>query len=126
MRKAVKIKAAAVFIAWLVIFTHSIIPHNHPQDNNNSCYQLFHEATPDENGCDIASKFESRPDEVNVCRFSNFLFNQLNQDNLMISNNRGPHYYPVFLALSASTYNEGNYISQPYYGTAPLRAPPSV
>jgi hypothetical protein len=126
VRKAVKIKAITVFLAWMVIFAHSIIPHNHLQDDINCCSELIHQTANGLNSCDFSLKYENLPEETNVCHFSNLLFNHFGQDNLIITTNREPYYYPGFTSLSVIIHSPDNYFSEPYFGATSLRAPPSA
>jgi len=126
LRKGIKIKALAIFLVWLVIFAHNIIPHNHLLENSDGCHELVHEITADYDDCDISCQFETQPGEVNVCHFSNFLFNQFNQDNIIISTPRDTHYYPIKITEAVLVQKTEPFSSEPYHGSYSLRAPPSA
>jgi hypothetical protein len=83
LRKALKIKTFTVLLAWLVIFAHSIIPHNHLQEHYDELRSLIH-YTEHVQECpqikDIIST--NQPDNEKVCHFGENLFHQLNCDEL--------------------------------------------
>jgi hypothetical protein len=126
LRKAIKIKVYTIMLAWVVIFMHSVIPHNHLLENNTGCRELFHGIVTGDNDCDSTSKLESQPGESIVCHFSNFLFNQFSQDNLIIQSNKESHFYPVLLTGSIFVHPSEPYIYRSYHGTSSLRAPPAA
>jgi hypothetical protein len=126
LRKAIKIKAFTIFSAWLVIFAHSIIPHNHLPENSTACNELFHEISTSDDDCNIASRFESQPGEIRVCHFSNFLFNQFNQDNILVSTEREAYISPLLLPEALTVNKTESFISIPYHGSSTLRGPPSI
>jgi hypothetical protein len=126
LRKASKIKAFTIFLAWLVIFAHSIIPHNHVSDNFEGCQELIHEISSSNDNCDGHLEFENLPEETSVCHLSGLLFQQFNQDNIFISTEREDHYYPVILIGSVKVIKSELFLLRPYYGSSSLRAPPAA
>ena len=126
MRRAVKIKAYLISIAWLVIFAHGVIPHNHVTDDSDGCYELVHSINADHYDCNMPSKFESHPGETNVCHYSNFLFSQFSQDNLLISTYSYDHFYPARLSITIIINKSDPFFIIPYFGSSALRAPPSA
>ena len=126
LRKAVKIKSFTIFLAWIVIFAHSIIPHNHLSDNFEGCHELIHEVNAGNSSCDIHFHFNKLPEEVGVCHFSNFLFNQLGQDQVLFSTIRKDYFVPVVLTDSVLVNKSELFLFRPYYGSSSLRAPPAA
>ena len=58
MRKAIKIKVYVMVLAWMVIFLHDAIPHNHDNSPDHNCHAVIHSVEP---GSDLIS---SIPDQV--------------------------------------------------------------
>jgi len=126
LRKAYKIKALIIFIAWLIIFAHSVIPHNHLLDSFKGHYAPFHEFAEGADNCNMPSNFERQPEETKVCHFSNFLFKQFNQDNVLISATSEAHFYYAGLSVSIHINRTEPFLIRPYYGSSSLRAPPAA
>jgi len=101
-------------LAWFIIFMHGIIPHNHLQENFNGCHELLCKVTPEKGICDLSSKFKHPPADEEVCHFSSLLFNNLTQDNFLISTNKETHFYQVSLAKSDIVHKAEQYLSKPY------------
>lgn len=47
MRKAVNLKVFVMVMAWMVIFLHDAIPHNHINSPDHSCHAVIHSVGPD-------------------------------------------------------------------------------
>jgi hypothetical protein len=81
LRKNIKIKTLAVLVAWLVILAHSIIPHNHLQEEYreflSSVRYFIHDSGREENLQILNSPVNDHED---TCHFSDNLFHQLNSD----------------------------------------------
>jgi hypothetical protein len=129
LRKTLKIKAFAILFGWLIIFMHGIIPHNHLQEHQSGCHELFHTTT--NHNSDFQDKntgsslYSEKNEDEKVCHFSSFLFNNFNQDNLIITPDRETYFFPPVISVTLSFYNLVSYLSEPYYGSISLRAPPA-
>jgi hypothetical protein len=88
MRKALKAKVFILMAAWLVIFLHDAIPHNHDSSPEHKCHSLIHSTTSGHNnstdgeGVDADDKV-SIPDILHrthnhghsvICHFSSGLY----------------------------------------------------
>lgn len=124
MRKAIRIKALIIFAAWMMIFAHSIIPHNHPAEDITGCHELFHKTAPDENDCNGLSSFESQPEDIKVCHISGFLFHQFSQDNFYFKYTWDNVINPVSIAKSFLHSFKQDFVSDHSVGSTSLRAPP--
>jgi hypothetical protein len=126
LRKGIKIKAYTIFLAWMMIFSHNIIPHNHPNDNITGCHDLIHGTNPAEDDCNGPLKFKSQPDDINVCHISNFLYHQFSEDSFL------HHVYvtsgcsTIHLAGSYLFKSEEPFIRDVYNGSVSFRAPPAA
>jgi len=124
LRKVVKIKASAMLLAWLMIFTHNIIPHNHAIENQTGCHELVHGSHTAGNDCNGPLKFKSLPEEVKVCHLTTFLFHQFNHDTIICRTHTDSDITPVTLSGYATENTLLIAISDYYYGKTSLRAPP--
>ncbi len=124
MRKALKIKALVAFTAWMLIFAHNIIPHNHLNENVTGCYELVHKTNPDENDCSGLHKIKSQPEDISVCHISSFLYQQFGQDNFYFGNDRIDILNPSNIEeVLFHTYKQ-EFVSDQTIGSTSLRAPP--
>lgn len=124
MRKALKIKALVIFAAWMMIFAHSVIPHNHPDENINGCHELVHKTSPDENDVNGPVKFKNQPEDIDVCHISNFLYHQFGQDNFFYGNYRDISFNPSTIAEHILSLYKQAFFSDHSVGSTSLRAPP--
>ena len=124
LRKGIKIKAYTFFLCWLMIFAHSIIPHNHVDSDSAIFSEHNHSALLHQTGRGFSEEFQKKCEDTGICRISGFLFHQFNQDNLILPSGREYH--------SSSTLQKGTiiynreqivYINK-FYGSASLRSPP--
>lgn len=128
LRKIIKIKTFAIFLAWVVIFTHNIIPHNHVPDSFEGCHELVHDVKACTSNIDIDSdthyQYISQPEEIKLCHFSNILFGQLGQDNVLFSTTREYNIIPAIIIGSVLVSKSELFLFRPFYGSSSLRAPP--
>ena len=126
MNKGIKIKAYTILSAWLIIFMHAVIPHNHLEENSGGCHDLIHSIASDDKDCNNSSEFKNQPEDVTICHFSNLLFNHFNEENILISSTGEAHFHQVVLTISFLSDKTEIFLSEPYYGSSSLRAPPSI
>jgi hypothetical protein len=126
LRKAIKIKAYTILLAWGMIFTHSIIPHNHIDDCISICCESNHLVSSDNNDSGRALKFVLHPNDVNICHISGFLFHQFNQDNLISDSCGNINVGPLCLAISYSFNSSDLFITELWNSSASFRAPPTA
>jgi hypothetical protein len=126
LRRAAKIKTTTIFLAWCVIFAHSIIPHNHVSENFVGCHTILHSISAASDHYDGHQEFENKQEETNLCHLSNLLFQQFNQDNILIATTREDHLYPIIVVGSVPENRNDLFVISPYYGSSSLRAPPSI
>ncbi len=126
MRRAIKIKAYAILLAWGMIFAHSIIPHNHIDECSSICCESNYPASSDSNDSGRTLKFVLHPDDVNICHISGFLFHQLNQDNLISDSYGNINISPLSLAISYSFNSSDSFITELWNSSASFRAPPTA
>jgi hypothetical protein len=126
LRKAIKIKAYTILLAWGMIFAHSIIPHNHLDDCSSICCESNHQASPDVNDSGRTVIFISHPEDIRVCHVSGFLFHQFNQDNLISDTFGGISITLISLAIRYSFSSSNSFITEHWNSSASFRAPPSA
>ena len=126
MRKGIKTKAFAIFLSWLMIVAHSIIPHNHIEkdisDYAPNLKQCIHHH--EEGGS--SGIFHGQCEDINSCHISNFLFPIFNQDNLIIQCSRDINVYSAFLTGHIIFDTAQDFIIDNFYGSVSLRAPPAT
>jgi hypothetical protein len=123
MRKSIKIKSITIFLAWLVIFAHSIIPHNHHQDQFDYLKGFIHFVA---DNCEEQSPVLTNDfDHVKSCQFTNNLFHQLNSENLLFASEDKTH--KNFLNVICIVFSNEKEQVIPDFILYPnsLRAPPS-
>jgi hypothetical protein len=126
LRKGLKIKACFVFLAWLMIFMHNVIPHNHLEESFTGCHELFHHTSPDGNNSDLSLKLNGGPVDVNVCHISNLLFHSFSPDNLIIHSFKDINAGLVCMTDRILICTEPSFFSNHCQGTVFLRAPPAA
>lgn len=125
MRKAIKIKVFILFVAWLTIFVHSIIPHNHIEENHGCQYLVHysHETSVDQDG---SVKLLNQPENIKVCHLSGLLFQNPAPENLLLHTTGIVSilsYSPGITIIFDPVQNIITGISPSFVS---LRAPPSV
>ena len=102
MRKWLKIKAVVLSLAWLVIFLHDAIPHNHNNHQDSSCHSIVHAEDSDHSeeevpgnytdfektwddgssGSGVISGHNSNHHDTRICHFSTTLFSKHSTDGI--------------------------------------------
>jgi len=127
LRRAIKIKASVFILAWVMILSHNIIPHNHLQEENTAFPDagFICDISPD-NHSDLSIKFMVTPDDGNICQISNILFNNFNPDNLVLVS-LTDYNIGIFPEINPAIINpEPLFMFNYYNGSTSLRSPPSV
>lgn len=120
LRKNLKIKSVFIFLAWIMIFAHGIIPHNHIDADaceSQGYVHNHHESNQSPEFRELCKDFES-------CGLSNVLFQKFSSDdNSLIPENQGtPDLYfntEVYVIIHDQDIPSGIH---PY--SVLLRAPP--
>ncbi len=132
MRKALKIKASVLCLAWLIIFMHGVIPHMHVHDlagiesHSSDCSHGGlcsdnHDTDDSERG--ILSTSGHNHNEA-VCHFNPNLFSQLSLDASFIFEHSSGFDIPVEPADLPITTSETRCNKPPLIKGRGLRAPP--
>lgn len=124
MRKAIKIKTLIISLAWIVIFAHSIIPHNHHSEYLKGCHNIIHNVTIFSHCSDKTLHIDKKPSEGKVCHFSGLIYHHLNSDNLVFPAEKEVYILPVITEGSVLIHKSTLFFSDPYLGNSSLRAPP--
>jgi hypothetical protein len=125
MRRAIKVKAFVLFMAWLTIFAHAIIPHNHIEDNPG-CHNLIHNSHEASSDNDNSIKYSSQPDDIKVCHLSGFLFQNFTIDNLLLHKADNVSIIPVCREVKILFDPDPNIVIEISPSFVSFRAPPSV
>ena len=128
MRRWIKTKASVLCLAWLIIFLHDVIPHNHNDHQGEGCHTLIH-ATESNEAADGTTRNISHShhhESSRVCHFSTNLFTKHSLENIaaVLPSVQSPvsDSQPVDFRLnSIVVYSSASLLS----GTS-LRAPPSL
>jgi hypothetical protein len=127
LRKAIKIKAYIFFFAWVMIFSHNIIPHNHFQEESTACYNLINNTNHwSDDLSDLTTRLNESPNNETVCHISNILFNNFNPDNLIFNNTTYNSISIVPVINLSVILSEPSFISDYFNGSSSLRSPPAV
>jgi hypothetical protein len=126
LRRNLKIKAYTILVAWLMIFMHNIIPHNHLQENFTGSHQLVQSEFPDNSDTGRTTEFNIPLHEISVCHISNFLYHNFNPDHLIIHTIKDFNVGSVSLAGFIPIVTEQSFVSDHFYGSALFRAPPAA
>lgn len=114
-------------MAWLVIFAHSVIPHDHVHDEYAELKSLIHSfSQPTGNlGSDVLTGIPGN-DHENVCHFTENLFHQINYDVQLITSEvkNGLTYFDE--PISFMFYEKDQIIPDFILYPNSLRAPPSI
>jgi hypothetical protein len=88
----IKISFVPVALAWLIIFIHGAIPHNHQQEHNDGCSSVYHcchdsdhTELPNEEGEEEWSGTDAGHDPHFICHFSTGLFHSLDNNSPFIA-----------------------------------------
>ncbi len=126
LRKALKLKACIFLIAWLTIFAHNVIPHNHDDDNFPVCNELSHNSVPTQSDRDIFIKIDNVHSDQKVCHLSNFLFHNLSTEAFLAYSQRDIDFNPESRRSGIFYDSNHSLISDHFKGTTCLRAPPAL
>ncbi|MCD4770176.1 MAG: hypothetical protein K8R35_08420 [Bacteroidales bacterium] len=130
MRKNIKTKVSLIGIAWMLIFLHGIIPHNHSDDISHLNNNIIHnESGDDVNPEDDNTVLLSHPDNHlhgNVCHFSTNLFFRFAPDHFFITTSVPDITSVRFHVIATVASIESYFIRPPLITSRTLRAPPSV
>jgi hypothetical protein len=124
LRKAKNIKALILLLSWVVIFAHSVVPHNHHETDAAFCQNLVHSHSSDVNQTDNIVRIENLPCAEKVCHLNGFEYFQLNTDNLFLINDKSSQAYTCEIYASTSFRRSPEFVSDPHLGKPDLRAPP--
>jgi hypothetical protein len=126
LRRALKLKAYIFLIAWLTIFAHNVIPHNHADENFSVCNELSHNLVPCPSDEDKSIKFDNVHSDQEVCHLSNFLFHNFSPEAFLAYSQRKINFNPECKGTKIFSGGDHSYISDHLKGTTCLRAPPAL
>lgn len=123
-----------MLLAWLVIFLHGIIPHNHNSHQTVHCHNILHHDHSEHDTKDLSEidKFllDAFEDDHNqpaiICHFTTELVNVAGADHFYMHEDDYNFNSPD---LSAGPYYPSSYcghINKLSHSLMPLRAPPSA
>ena len=124
LRRFLKIKAYSILIAWLTIFVHNAIPHNHIYENLTCCKELIHNSFHGNYNPVRSSDAITQSPDAKICHVSTFLFSNFNHDNLIVHFSQDFIFNSDPLIDKVISVTEQSYISDHFHGTTSFRAPP--
>ena len=124
MRRAIKIKTFSLIVAWLMIFTHSIIPHNHMDYCSTGCHELIQKTSDENNNVSPTMTFNSMPDNEKVCHVAGFILGQMGQDIPLFHAKKEMTFAVVFVSALKRSSTQIFYIPEHFFSSSSLRAPP--
>jgi hypothetical protein len=126
LRKAIKIKASVLLLAWSVIFAHSVIPHNHIDENFLGCMGPLHYLFSFSPCEDTSLRFDNAHSDIKTCSLLNSFFHTFNPEIFLAYTYRDAGFTPSCPGRSLITDNNYSCFSDHLKGTDFLRAPPAL
>ncbi len=115
-----------MLIAWMTIFMHNVIPHNHVEDTLTGCHDIVHTTSSEKNDCGKSDRYESLPGEEMVCHASAFLYHNFSHENLITCSPQELNLNPLRIADTIVPCEDQSYYSDHPGGSLLFRAPPSA
>lgn len=124
MRRALKIKSSVFLLAWLTLFTHNVIPHNHAHEHFVTFSHYAHDPVSCNDNEELSAKTYRGHCSEPVCSSLNLLFHTLNPELFMANSFRDLNFYPEW--AGSEIYFKSNDSLSPgkLKGPSFLRAPP--
>jgi hypothetical protein len=126
LRRALKIKAYTLLLAWIVIFAHNVIPHNHSDEYTTCSHQIINCNDDRSNLAERTVTIQNRPAGDTVCHLSNLLFHSFNPENLFNCSLKKVDFIPCSHAEKIVITNSNSDYSENSPGISLFRAPPSA
>jgi hypothetical protein len=125
VRKGLKIKAYLILIAWMTIFMHNVIPHNHIEECLAVCQGTNDRSAGDSHVAAGITQLGSQSSESTVCHASSLLFHNLSQENLVTRASEELIPEPNIMAAIIFPVGEQSYFSNHPENSLLFRAPPA-
>ncbi|MFN8211863.1 MAG: hypothetical protein U0T33_12980 [Bacteroidales bacterium] len=126
MRKALKIKTSVLLVAWMVIFTHSIIPHSHADECLADHGEAIHSISTAQVSHDNSVKISSKPAEEKVCHLLNQVFQSFNPENSIPISEGSISFVPAFKPGKIYVVLSNSFSSSYTVSSEPFRGPPAA
>jgi hypothetical protein len=120
-----------LFLAWTIIFAHSIIPHHHHSEVNflgkNHCQHEQHKSHDYQSDFSVSTEFDCCDHNENghVCHFHVEVLRQFSIDNIFISAKENNLYSNLNCEKTNHINFYQNIVSEEFPKTNYLRGPPS-
>ena len=130
MRKQIKTKAFLIGIAWMLIFLHGVIPHNHSDDichyNNDIIHSDSGDGVNQENDNTVWLSQSDNHLHANICHFSTNLFLKITPDHFFTTSSVPEITSVRFHITTTAAFIESDWNRPPLITSRTLRAPPSI
>lgn len=129
LRRNLKIKSSILVIAWIVIFLHGVIPHDHHEPDMGSAKTTCcsHAAEPRNNDHSDQISAESFSTESHsVCHFNPDMLGSVDSDCIFLAPSAMVNAPINFSADIVTPCGELHLPGTPYYRHSPGRAPPAT
>jgi hypothetical protein len=124
LRKAIKIKAFSMILAWLMIFAHSVIPHVHRDECMTGYHEYVQKISHEISGTGVLMSVKTRPHDEKVCHVTNFILGQMSQDIPLYHSRKEISLIPVIIPGLKRYNKQIIYIPEHFFSSSLLRAPP--
>jgi hypothetical protein len=140
MRKALKAKVFILMAAWMVIFLHDAIPHNHDSSPEHQCHALMHSDAPEQTTApyyalnnadgqvsysDILQRSHNHGHTV-ICHFSSGLYRSHGVETVVAIMTDNPVYIISQQITAVHTPEALSPVIAPPIRLNPLRGPPRI
>jgi len=118
-----------LFLAWIIIFAHSIIPHHHSELNSlgkNHCQHEHHESLDYQTDFSVTSEFDCCDHNENghVCHFHVDVLSQVSIDNVFLCTKENALYNNMSCVKAKLIRFYQDIVSEEFPKTNYLRGPP--
>lgn len=120
MRKGIKIKTSLIFLCWLMIIAHNVIPHNHQESDFCKLKGHFHA------GSILNDEIHNQGDDNPVCNISGLLFHHFSHDNLIFDTCKNDFSFYVLQKELITDSKEHFFYNSNSCTSAFLRGPPAA
>jgi hypothetical protein len=125
-------KAVPVGVAWLIIFMHGVIPHNHHQEHASGCVEIYHcchegdhETENTGNTAETVTGSADSEEKHFICHFNTAPFHPLDNDTPFFHKDNRSSQPERSEPQIHSTYYSQPFISSHLFRPDNLRAPPA-
>jgi len=128
VRNKIKLSVVPVAIAWMIIFMHGVIPHNHQQEHKGDCNSVIHCCHDSEPG-DVSIHFNETTHNDHhhlICHFNSGLYNHIDTDNHFLKAEKESFLPPADEIFKTFIISSCSFAEQDRHTPDNRRGPPSL